>query len=147
MGLAGAAADDAEAELIRKVCETEVGGSGMLTAFEPLIVTVVTNPSKYPSASLQASATLALAKYMLIRSGLIEGSPCSCRVLVSYVHTYVHAHTYSAPMCDKYLRLLFTILEKSPEAVVRANTIIAAGDLTFRYPNITEPWTPFLYSR
>ncbi|TSU88992.1 Condensin complex subunit 1 [Bagarius yarrelli] len=30
---------------------------------------------------------------------------------------------------------------------VRANTIIALGDLTVRFPNILEPWTPNLYAR
>ena len=71
MGLTGAAADDIEAELMRKVCETEVGGAaGMLACFEPLIVAVVTNPSNYPCPALQASAALALAKFMLIRYGV-----------------------------------------------------------------------------
>ena len=70
MGLTGAAADDIETELMRKVCETEVGGAaGMLACFEPLIVAVVTNPSNYPCPALQASAALALAKFMLIRYG------------------------------------------------------------------------------
>ena len=53
----------------------------------------------------------------------------------------------SSTLCDKYLQLLFTVLEKSPEPTIRANTIIAAGDLTFRYPNLIEPWTPYLYAR
>ena len=76
MGLTGAAADDIEAELMRKVCETEVGGAaGMLACFEPLIVAVVTNPSNYPCPALQASAALALAKFMLIRceEGIANG--------------------------------------------------------------------------
>ena len=34
---------------------------------EPIIVAVVTNPSKFPCPTLQASASLALAKFMLIR--------------------------------------------------------------------------------
>jgi condensin complex subunit 1 len=43
--------------------------------------------------------------------------------------------------------LLFTILEKSANPVIRGNTIIALGDLTFRFPNLIEPWTPNLYAR
>ena len=58
-----------------------------------------------------------------------------------------HPHTPSSTLCDKYLQFLFTVLEKSPEPTIRANTIIAAGDLTFRYPNLIEPWTPYLYAR
>jgi len=42
MGLMEAVADDVEAELMQKVCETEVGVTpGML---KPLTVTKVTNP-------------------------------------------------------------------------------------------------------
>ena len=61
--------------------------------------------------------------------------------------TSPHTLTPSSTLCDKYLQLLFTVLEKSPEPTIRANTIIAAGDLTFRYPNLIEPWTPYLYAR
>lgn len=66
--LTGASADDSDAELIRRVLETEVGGpSGLLATFEPLIVGVVSNPSKYDCPTLQTSACLALSKYMMIR--------------------------------------------------------------------------------
>ena len=30
--------------------------------------------------------------------------------------------------------------------MIRANMIIAAGDLSFRFPNILEPWTPRMYA-
>lgn len=53
----------------------------------------------------------------------------------------------SSEFCEDHLQLLFTILERSPHAVIRANTIIAMGDLTFRFPNLIEPWTPNLYAR
>lgn len=53
----------------------------------------------------------------------------------------------SSSLCERYLQLLFTILEKSSEPAIRANTIVAVGDLTFRFPNLIEPWTPFLYAR
>ena len=47
LGMSGAAADDLEAELVRRVMEEEVGGgAGMLMQFEPLVVAVVTNPSR-----------------------------------------------------------------------------------------------------
>ena len=66
--LTGATADESDAELIKKVLEIEVGGAGgLLATFEPLIVGVVSNPSKYVCPVLQTAACLALAKYMLIR--------------------------------------------------------------------------------
>ena len=67
MGLDGAAADDMEGELMRRVCEEDVCGSGLLASLLPLIVMVLSNPSSYPSVQLQSSAVLALSKYMLVR--------------------------------------------------------------------------------
>lgn len=54
---------------------------------------------------------------------------------------------FSSEFCEAHLQLLFTILEKAPQATIRANTIVAVGDLTFRFPNLIEPWTSYLYAR
>ena len=54
---------------------------------------------------------------------------------------------HSSEFCEEHLQLLFTILEKSQHPLIRANTIIALGDLNFRFPNLLEPWTPNLYGR
>lgn len=53
----------------------------------------------------------------------------------------------SPSFCADNLRLLFTVLERSPEEVIRSNLVIALGDLNFRFPNLIEPWTPHLYGR
>jgi len=116
----GAEADDAEAEFIRHVCEKEIMfGPTLLTALTPLILNICSNPTKYPDPHLRASASLALAKFMLV----------------------------SSEFCDKHLQLLFTVLEKATEPVIRANLIIALGDMSFRFPNTVEPWTPRMYAR
>ena len=60
-------------------------------------------------------------------------------------------------------QLLFTVLEKAEEPVIRANLIVALGDLSCRchahttlllilmslprFPNTVEPWTPKMYAR
>lgn len=67
MGLTGAVDDDVEAEVFRKVCDSEVCGCGLLGSLLPLVVTVVTKPGMFTSLQLQTSATLALSKYMLVR--------------------------------------------------------------------------------
>ena len=60
--------DDQEVELIHGVMETEVGGAGgMLAVFEPMMVCIVSNPSKFSCEQLQTASALSLAKYMLIR--------------------------------------------------------------------------------
>jgi len=109
-----------EAEFIRKICETELlSPSHLLGRLAPLIITVCANPSKYSDCDLRASASLALAKLMLV----------------------------SSDFCEKNLQLLFTVLEKAEEPVIRANLIIALGDLSCRFPNTVEPWTPKMYAR
>ncbi|XP_030639685.1 condensin complex subunit 1 [Chanos chanos] len=120
LGLVGASAEDTEAELIRKICETELLAEGnLLSAFLPVLVRVCSSPGRYSHPQLSTAACLALSQYMMI----------------------------SPAVCKDNLRLLFTVLEKSPLPVVRANAIVALGDLTVRFPNILEPWTPNLYAR
>ena len=71
-GLTGATADDIEAEYIRNICDKElVVGNNLLARLSVVIVTVATNPGKYPDPDLQASASLALAKYMMVRYKII----------------------------------------------------------------------------
>lgn len=120
LGLTGASAEDTEAEFIRKICETELLAEGnMLSVFLPLLVKVCSSPGRYSHTQLTTAACLALSQFMMI----------------------------SPAVCKDNIRLLFTVLEKSPLPVVRANAIIALGDLTVRFPNILEPWTPNLYAR
>ncbi|KAM9439758.1 condensin complex subunit 1 [Clarias gariepinus] len=120
LGLTGASAEDTEAEFIRKICETELLAEGnMLSVFLPLLVKVCSSPGRYSHTQLTTAACLALSQFMMI----------------------------SPTVCKDNIRLLFTVLEKSPLPVVRANAIIALGDLTVRFPNILEPWTPNLYAR
>ncbi|XP_072572510.1 condensin complex subunit 1 isoform X1 [Paramormyrops kingsleyae] len=120
LGLVGASAEDTEAELIRRICETELlAEENLLVAFLPLVVRVCSSPGHYSHPQLTVAACLALAQFMMI----------------------------SPSVCEENIRLLFTVLEKSSLPVVRANTIIALGDLTVRFPNILEPWTQNLYAR
>lgn len=58
-----------------------------------------------------------------------------------------HLNAVSPSACEENIRLMFTVLERSTLPVVRANAIIALGDLTVRFPNILEPWTQNLYAR
>lgn len=120
LGLTGATADDLETEYVRKICEHEiVTGNTLLCKLRPLLVCICSNPAKYSDPNLRAAASLALAKFMLV----------------------------SSEFCEAHLQLLFTILEKAPQPTIRANTIVAVGDLTFRFPNLIEPWTSHLYAR
>ncbi|GMH69055.1 hypothetical protein TrRE_jg2257, partial [Triparma retinervis] len=103
------------------IAEKEIVGRGLLGVFGPLIVRVVANESgAYTHDLLQACATMALAKFMSI----------------------------SNSFCEKQLPLLLTSLSKnnSADTTLRANLVIALGDLAFRFPNTFEPYTAHLYS-
>ncbi|EUB65054.1 Condensin complex subunit [Echinococcus granulosus] len=119
--LLGAVADDAEADYIRNVLNNEIvlEPDHLLSRLLPLVVHVCSHPSRYVDPDLQASASLSLAKFMLV----------------------------SSAVCEQNLQLLFTLAERSPSDVVRANLIVGLGDLARRFPNLIEPWTPNLYAR
>lgn len=117
-------AAQAEAETERQVAEiseNEIVGRGMISLFTPMLLRVVANEEgTYSSLVLMQSATLALCKCMCI----------------------------SKSFCEKHLPLLFSVLAKAPndDQDLRANIVIALGDLAFRFPNEVEPYTPKMYA-
>lgn len=113
----------AEAELehdtrVAEVLEQEIVGGGLLAAFEPLLLRLVANEQgAWGEETLRSAATLALTKYM----------------------------TVSQEVCENHLPLLITALAAEVHPSVRGNTVVALGDLAFRFPNAVEPWTSHLY--
>jgi condensin complex subunit 1 len=85
-----------------------------------LLRVVANEEGTYSSPVLMQSATLALCKCMCI----------------------------SKSFCEKHLTLLFAVLAKAPndDQDLRANIVIALGDLAFRFPNEVEPYTPKIYA-
>lgn len=114
----------AEAENERKlvdISENEILGRGLIHVFGPLLVRVVANEGgRYQSDILMQAAVLALCKFMCV----------------------------SSQYCEKHLPLLFTAFANAPaeDTVLRANTVVALGDLAFRFPNEVEPYTARLYA-
>lgn len=117
-----AAQAEAETErTVAEISETEIVGRGMISLFTPMLLRVVANEEgTYSSLILMQSATLALCKCMCI----------------------------SKSFCEKHLPLLFSVLAKAPndDQDLRANIVIALGDLAFRFPNEVEPYTPKIYA-
>lgn len=117
-------AQEVEAENERKVAEIaekEIVGRGLISVFGQLLVRVVANEGgRFKSEVLMQTSTLALCKFMCVSS--------------SY--------------CETHLPVLFTALANAPakDTVMRANTVVALGDLAFRFPNEVEPYTPRLYA-
>ena len=117
-----AAEAEAENELrLTDIAENEIVGRNLLAMFGPLLIRVVGNESgKFDSEILAQASTLALCKFMCV----------------------------SSSFCEKHLPLLFTALANAPpdDTTMRANTVIALGDLAFRFPNEVEPYTPRMYA-
>lgn len=117
-----AAQAEAETErTVAEIAESEIVGRGMISLFTPMLLRVVANEEgTYSSLILMQSATLALCKCMCI----------------------------SKSFCEKHLPLLFSVLAKAPndDQDLRANIVIALGDLAFRFPNEVEPYTPKIYA-
>jgi condensin complex subunit 1 len=120
LGVAQAAEAETENKMT-EIVEKEIIGRGLIGLFTPLLIRIVANDGdKYSSEILMQSSTLALCKFMCI----------------------------SSSFCEKHLPLLFTRLSSAPtkDTTLRANTVIALGDLAFRFPNEVEPYTPRLYA-
>ena len=114
----------AEAETERKVAEiseTEIVCKGVISLFTPMLLKVVANEEgAFSSPILMQSATLALCKCMCV----------------------------SRSFCEKHLPLLFSVFANAPndDQDLRANIVVALGDLAFRFPNEVEPYTPKIYA-
>jgi condensin complex subunit 1 len=67
--------------------------------------------------TLRSAAVLSLTKFMLV----------------------------SSKFAERNLQLLFTLMQQSPEPQIRANCVLAMGDLAFRFANLLEPWTSHMY--
>ena len=120
LGLAQAAEVETENK-VAEIAEKEIICRGLIGLFTPILIRVVANEDElYSSTLLMQTSTLALCKFMCI----------------------------SKSFCEKHLPLLFTALANAPtrDVTLRANTVIAMGDLAFRFPNEVEPYTPRIYA-
>jgi len=117
-------AAEVEAEedtFVNNIIQKEIACRNLLGLYGPLIIRVlVGKEEEFRSDELLTEcAVVALSKFMAV----------------------------SDEFCEKHLQLLFTILQDSPQPSVRGDVIIALGDLSFRFPNLVEPWTSHLYNR
>lgn len=117
-------AAEVEAEedtFVNNIIQKEIACRNLLGMYGPLIIRVLVGDEEELKSDelLTECAVVALSKFMAV----------------------------SEEFCEKHLQLLFTILQNSPQPSVRGDVIIALGDLSFRFPNLVEPWTSHLYNR
>jgi condensin complex subunit 1 len=118
--MAGTTEDDFT-DAVAHIRERELlfGPQSLLANFGPLVADICSNNTSYNHPTLQAQAALCLAKLMCV----------------------------SSEYCENNLGLLLTILERSQDAVVRSNLVVALGDMAVCFNHLIDENTDFLYRR
>ncbi|KAL5282586.1 NCAPD2 family protein [Megaselia abdita] len=118
--LVGATAEDNIAELIAHICENVLlqDEKSILPQIIPVVLEICKYPSIYRDFELQQTASLTLIRFM----------------------------TVSSKFCEDNMAFLMNVLNLTVNAKIKCNIIIGLSDLTFRYPNIIEPWTTHFYN-
>ncbi|THC95456.1 hypothetical protein EYZ11_005050 [Aspergillus tanneri] len=121
LDLIGGTTEDDFTDAMSHIRERELlyGENSLLSNFGPLVTEICANNNKYSDRSLQAAATLCMAKLMCV----------------------------SAEYCEKNLPLLITIMERSEDPIVRSNAVIALGDMAVCFNHLIDENTDFLYRR
>ncbi|KAK5957645.1 condensin complex non-SMC subunit Cnd1 [Knufia fluminis] len=121
LDMIGGTTEDDFTEAIQHIRERELlySRQSILALYGPLVTEVCANNTLYASRHLQAQATLCLAKLMCV----------------------------SSEYCERNLPLLITILERSPDPIVRSNAVIALGDMAVCFNHLIDENTDFLYRR
>ena len=121
LDLIGGTTEDDFTEAMTHIREKELlfGERSLLSNYGPLVMEICSNNTAYPDSDLQAAATLCMAKLMCV----------------------------SSEFCEKNLPLLITILERSRDAVIRSNVVIALGDMAVCFNHLIDENTDFLYRR
>ncbi|XP_034479128.1 condensin complex subunit 1 [Drosophila innubila] len=119
--LVGATAEDNIAEEINAICEDMLlyDPNALMSKIYPIIIDICKRPGEYRDQQLQQSATLTLARLM----------------------------TVSSKFCESNMSFLMNILNLTKNLKIKCNTVVGLSDLTFRFPNIIEPWTGHFYSQ
>lgn len=121
LDLIGGTTEDDFTDAMAHIRERELlfGPSSLLALYGPLVSEICANNTTYKDRGLQAAATLCLAKLMCV----------------------------SAEYCEANLPLLITIMERSTDATVRSNAVIALGDMAVCFNHLIDENTDFLYRR
>ncbi|KAK6206664.1 hypothetical protein QIS74_13152 [Colletotrichum tabaci] len=121
LDLIGGTTEDDFTEAMAHIRERELlfGPDSLLAQFGPLVSEICANNTTYADKGLQAAATLCLAKLMCV----------------------------SSEYCEANLPLLITIMERSTDATVRSNAVIALGDMAVCFNHLIDENTDFLYRR
>ncbi|CAH0026072.1 unnamed protein product [Clonostachys rhizophaga] len=121
LDLIGGTSEDDFTEAIAHIRDRELlhGPNSLLALFGPLVSDICNNNTTYADKGLQAAASLCLAKLSCV----------------------------SSEYCSAHLPLLITIMELSPDPIVRSNVVIALGDIAVSFNHLIDENTDYLYRR
>ncbi|KAL2017212.1 hypothetical protein VTK56DRAFT_2419 [Thermocarpiscus australiensis] len=121
LDLIGGTTEDDFTEAMAHIRERELlyGPNSLLALFGPMVSEICASNTTYRDRGLQQAATLCLAKLMCV----------------------------SSEYCEANLPLLITIMERSADATVRSNAVIALGDMAVCFNHLIDENTDFLYRR
>lgn len=116
----GATAEDTLAEMINNICENQLIGSAdcLLYHFLPILIEILSHPTKYQDAYVQRASVLTLMRFMVV----------------------------SATLCAERIAFLMNILKRTRDPSMKCNIIVGLADLTGRFANTIEPWIPNFYT-
>lgn len=118
--IGGTSEDDfTDAVIYIKERELLFGENSLLARFGPLVKEICSNNKNYDNEILQRSAVLCMNKLMCV----------------------------SSKYCEDNLPLLITIMEKSPDPIIRCNCVLGLGDMAVCFNNLVDENTDFLYRR
>lgn len=118
--IGGTSEDDfTDAVVYIKEKELLYGDQSLLARFGPIVRTICAKRDEYNNETLQRCAVLCLAKLMCV----------------------------SSKFCEENLPLLITIMEKSPDPIIRCNCVLGLGDMAVCFNNLVDENTDFLYRR
>ncbi|CAH6722934.1 condensin complex subunit 1 [[Candida] jaroonii] len=118
--IGGTTEDDfTDAVIYIKEKEILFGDNALLTRFGPVVREIISNSKTYDNIILQRSAVLCMVKLMCI----------------------------SSKFCEQNLPLLITVMEKSPDPIIRSNCVLGLGDMAVCFNNLVDENTDFLYRR
>ncbi|CCE63741.1 hypothetical protein TPHA_0F02610 [Tetrapisispora phaffii CBS 4417] len=122
LAMIGGTNEDDFADAIQVIKENDLlfGPDCLLGKFCPLVEEIISSSNdRYNDVMLQRTATLCLEKLMCV----------------------------SSKYCEKSLPLLITVMEKSPDPIVRSNAVLGLGDMAVCFNNLVDENTDYLYRR
>lgn len=117
----GGTNEDDFTDAIQFIKENELlyGDNTLFGKFCPIVEEIVSNSTRFNDPILLRNATLCLEKLMCI----------------------------SSKYCEKSLPLLITVMEKSPDPIIRSNAVLGLGDMAVCFNNLVDENTDYLYRR